>query len=456
MSTKDERDLARRLMGTKRFLKSRDERKRVGDAFCSSQNPHLKSTATLPSCKMPPATAISGSLKPPSGKCPLRATRETRQPKLQMESDGMTDSTIARKLVSAIGACALLLSSALQPALACTGIRLIAEDGTVVHARTLEFGLDLHSKIMIVPRGYARTGTTPDGKDGMKWKAKYASVGLDGAGLPVLFDGVNEKGLATGTFYFPTSAGYMPYAPSDAEKTIAQWEVGSYILENFASVDEVRASIGNVVVPSVVFAGWGFAPEAHYIVHDPTGKTVVIEYVDGKLNIHDDPLGVITNSPNFDWHMTNLRNYVNFSMINVPPIKLGTVVLKPFGQGTGMLGMPGDFTPPSRFVRAVAFSQSVLPSKTGHDAIIEAFHILNQFDIPKGSAREHAKDEHGNVVADYTLWTSAIDLKAKQYFFRTYDNSEIRMIDLMKMNLDAKDIVKISIEGDERIRPINP
>jgi choloylglycine hydrolase len=143
-------------------------------------------------------------------------------------------------------------------------------------------------------------------------------------------------------------------------------------------------------------------------------------------------------------------------MTNVPPIKLDTVVLKPFGQGTGMLGMPGDFTPPSRFVRAVAFSQSVLPSKTGHDAIIEAFHILNQFDIPKGAAREHDKDEHGNVVADYTLWTSASDLKAKRYFFRTYDNSEIRMIDLMKMNLGAKDIVKISIEGDEVIRPINP
>jgi choloylglycine hydrolase len=154
--------------------------------------------------------------------------------------------------------------------------------------------------------------------------------------------------------------------------------------------------------------------------------------------------------------MTNLRNYVNFSMTNVPPIKLGPVVLKPFGQGTGMLGMPGDFTPPSRFVRAVAFSQSVLPSKTGRDAVIQAFHILNQFDIPKGSARERDKDEHGNVVADYTLWTSAIDLKAKQYFFRTYDNSEIRMIDLMKMNLDAKDIVKLSIEGDEVIRPINP
>ncbi len=244
----------------------------------------------------------------------------------------------------------------------------------------------------MIPRGYARVGTTPDGKEGLKWKAKYASVGLNGAALPVLFDGVNEKGLATGTFYFPTSAGYMPYAPSDAGKTVAQWEVGSYILENFASVEEVKAHIGDIVFPSVVFAGWGFAPETHYIVQDSTGASIVIEYVGGKLHIHEAPLGVITNSPAFDWHMTNLRNYVNFSIDNVPPVKLGPIVLKPFGMGTGMLGLPGDFTPPSRFVRAVAFSQSVLPSKTGHDAVLEAFHILNQFDIPKGAAREHDND----------------------------------------------------------------
>ena len=402
---------------------------------------------------MAPAAAISGSSKPPSGKRPLRGTRDTPT-KLQMESDGMIDSIIARKLVSAIGAGALLLSGALQPALACTGIRLIAEDGTAVHARTLEFGLDLHSEIMMVPRGYARTGTTPDGKAGMKWKAKYASVGLNGAGLPVLFDGVNEKGLAAGTFYFPTSAGYMPYAPGDAEKTIAQWEVGSYILENFASVDEVRANIGNVVVPSVVFSGWGFAPEAHYIVHDPTGKSVVIEYVDGKLNIHDAPLGVITNSPTFDWHMTNLRNYVNFSMTNVSPVQLGPIKLVPTGQGSGMLGPPGDFTPPSRFVRAVAFSQSVFKSKTGDDAISMAFHVLNQFDIPKGSARDGEKDANGYIQADYTLWTAASDLKTRRYYFRTYDDSQTRVVDLTKMNVDGKDIVKMSIKGAGIIKPL--
>jgi len=199
---------------------------------------------------------------------------------------------------------------------ACTGIRLIAEDGTIIHARTMEFAIDIHSDVIMVPRGCVRTGTTPDGKEGLKWKAKYASVGLNGVGLPVLFDGLNEKGLAAGTFYFPTSAGYMPYTAADAGKTIAQWEVGSWILENFASVEEVKANIGNIVVPAVVFGGWGFAPEAHYIVHDASGKSIVIEYVGGKLNVYNNPLGVITNSPAFDWHMTNLRNYVNFSMTN--------------------------------------------------------------------------------------------------------------------------------------------
>src|SRR5438874_6965582 len=145
------------------------------------------------------------------------------------------------------------ISWLLDPAVhACTGIRLIAEDGTVIHARTMEFAIDIHSDVIMVPRGYARTGTTPDGKEGLKWKAKYASVGANGVGLPVLFDGLNEKGLAAGTFYFPTSAGYMPYTAADAGKTIAQWEVGSWILENFASVDEVKANIGNIVVPAVV------------------------------------------------------------------------------------------------------------------------------------------------------------------------------------------------------------
>ncbi|HEY1779992.1 MAG TPA: choloylglycine hydrolase family protein [Roseiarcus sp.] len=365
----------------------------------------------------------------------------------------MFASRFASKAAAIIATGALILSSAAD---ACTGIRLTAADGTVVHARTLEFAIDLHSDVLVSPRGFKRVGLTPDGQDGLTWKAKYASVGANGVGLPIIIDGVNEAGLAAGLFYFPTTAGYPDYTPADAAKTIAPWQLGSWILDNFASVDEVKANIGSILVAATVLKQWGFSPPVHAIVHDASGKSIVIEYVGGKLNVYDNPLGVITNSPGFDWHMTNLRNYVNFSLDNHPPIKLGSVKLEPFGQGSGMLGMPGDFTPPSRFVRAVAFSQSVLEPKTGDEAVLTAFHILNNFDIPKGSAREAEKDEHGNILADYTLWTAASDLKTKRYYFRTYEDSRIRMVDLMKMDLNAKDLVAFSMHGEEAIQQLNP
>lgn len=362
-----------------------------------------------------------------------------------------------RNIFLVVIVCALLLVSAAQPVLACTGIRLTADDGTVVCARTLEFGVDINSDVIVVPRGYTRTGTTPDGKPGLQWQAKYASMGANGMGMPVMIDGLNEKGLDVGLFFFPTTAGYMAYEPDNADKTIAPWEVGSWILDNFATVEEVKDNVKKIVVAGVVLESWGgLVPAAHYVVHDASGKSIVIEYIGGKLNIYDNPLGVMSNSPSFDWHMTNLRNYVNLSLTNVPSTELGSVTLTGFGQGTGMLGLPGDFTPPSRFVRAAVFSQSALSVETGEEAILQAFHILNNFDIPRGIAREQEKDEQGKIVADYTSWTSASDLKARCYYFRTYDNSQIRMADLMKMDLDAKDIVKFSMKGKEVIKPLNP
>lgn len=350
----------------------------------------------------------------------------------------------------------LMLPLAVLPAKSCTGIRLKAADGTFVHARTLEFATNLKSDVIVVPRGFARVGTTPDGKPGIEWKAKYASVGANGVGLPYIFDGVNEKGLAAGLFYFPTSAGYNSYAPSDAPNTLAPWQLGSWILENFASVAEVKNSIDKLVVPAVVFQAWGIAPEVHYAVQDSSGQSVVIEYVGGKLQWHENELGVITNSPTFDWHMTNLRNYLNFSVNNAPPVKLGTLTLAPFGQGSGMLGMPGDFTPPSRFVRAVAFTQSAFPTKTNREVVLQAFHILNNFDIPQGSTREQGSDSHGNETADYTQWTSVKDLKAKCFYFRTFQDSQIRMLDLSKFNLDAKEITTVSMQAEEPISNLSP
>lgn len=189
----------------------------------------------------------------------------------------MTQNQISKRLFTAVTTCALLLGLAAQSVHACTGIRLKAGDGTIVHARTLEFAVDLQSDVIMVPRGFIRTGTAPDGKEGLKWKTKYASLGANGVGLPFIFDGLNEKGLAVGTFYFPGTAGYMPYQAADAGKSIAPWEMGSWMLENFATVDEVKANVEKVVVPDVVLKAWGFAPPVHYVVHDASGKSIVIE-----------------------------------------------------------------------------------------------------------------------------------------------------------------------------------
>ena len=133
------------------------------------------------------------------------------------------ENAMLRRWIAAVAAAAFAFAPLL--AFACTGIRLTAADGSIVAARTLEFSIDLDSNVLVVPRGYARTGTTPDGKEGLKWTSKYASVGANGVGLPVIFDGFNEKGLYAGFFYFPTSAGYMPYAAADAGKTLEPWEL---------------------------------------------------------------------------------------------------------------------------------------------------------------------------------------------------------------------------------------
>jgi choloylglycine hydrolase len=183
-------------------------------------------------------------------------------------------------------------------------------------------------------------------------------------------------------------------------------------LGNFATVEEVKANFDKVVLLPVVLDAIKQAPPVHFVVHDRTGKSVVFEPIDRKLRIYDNPLGVVTNSPTFDWHMTNLRNYINLIAINVPQVDLDGLKLAQFGQGSGMHGLPGDFSPPSRLVRAVAFTQAAPRSETAQETVLQAFHILNNFDIPVGAVRD--LDEHGYTV-DYTLWTSVSDLKSLTY-----------------------------------------
>jgi choloylglycine hydrolase len=335
---------------------------------------------------------------------------------------------------------------------ACTGIRLKAKDGAVIYARSLEFATNLQSNVLVIPRNMKFTGTTLGGDAGIHWQTKYAMVGANAFNMPQISDGLNEKGLAVGIFYMPGFTKYQAVDAAHVNNSLASWELPLYLLSNCATVKEAVAAARGVLVSDVTLKDIDFIPTFHYVVHDADGHSAVLEYTNGELKVYDDPLGVVTNAPTFDWQMTNLGNYVNLRTNNVASEDMGGVKISAFGQGSGMLGLPGDFTPPSRFVRAVAFSQSALPVETALEGVLQAFHILNQFDIPKGSART---TENGKTWADYTMWTSASDLKNHRYYFHTFENRRIRMVDLGKMDLNAKDIKTFPMNQQEAIEDLS-
>ncbi len=350
----------------------------------------------------------------------------------------------------AVLAAALAFAS---PAQACTGIRLVAKDGGVAPGRTLEFGVDLESDVIIIPKGTAITGSTPDGGKGIAYTTKFGAVGANGAGLPDIIDGINDQGLYVGLFYFPGYGSFAETTKENAARALAPYEYGTWLLGNFASVDEVKANFEKVVVVPVVVDAIKEAPPVHFVIHDRSGKSVVIEPADHGLKIYDNPLGVLTNAPTFDWHMTNLRNYINLTATNVPPVDLSGLKLAQFGQGSGMRGLPGDFTPPSRLARAVAFSQAAPQPQTAPEAVLQVFHILNNFDIPYGAVR----DAHDGLKhADYTLWTSAADLKNLKWYFKTFNDQSIRSVDLGTAVAAAKGKIRyIKMDSKQPVRDVS-
>ena len=321
---------------------------------------------------------------------------------------------------------------------ACTGIKLSAKDGSTVYGRTMEWGtFDLHSRIAIVPRGHSFNGLTPDGQNGKEWKAKYGFAGLDMLGRDLLADGMNEKGLAAGLFYHPGYATYMKYDKAQAGNSVTAVDIVSYILSQYATVDEVKSAMEQVRVVPVVEKAIGIPVQGHWMVTDVSGKSIVIEFTDGKMKIHKNPLGVITNSPTYDWHMTNLRNYVNLSAVALPSKNIEDLDFAPLGGGSGMIGLPGDNTPPSRFVRAVAWTQTARPTETSGETVYELLRILDSFNVPLGSAEGSGQPSSLEGMRSSTIWTTAWDLSDKILYFHTQHNRRVRKLDVRSLNFSG-------------------
>ena len=326
----------------------------------------------------------------------------------------------------------------LTTANACTGITLKAKDGAVVYGRTLEWGtFDMRSQIRVIPRGHRFVGTTPKGENGIAWIGRYGIVGVDLLENPYFADAMNEKGLVVGVFYHPGFAVYVEYDPAMAGRSMAPTDVAQYILSNFATIAEVRQGLGKVTVVNTVEPALGFPAPVHLLVSEPTGKQVVIEFLNGTVRFNEAPLGVLTNAPTYDWHMVNLRNYLNLSAVALPSKSIDKLDFSPLGGGSGMIGLPGDYTPPSRFVRAVAFSQTARPTDDGPETIYEIFRILDNFNVPLGAAESSGQAEDLAGMRSATLWTIAHDLKNKVFYYHTQHNRLVRKVDVGSLDFGS-------------------
>ena len=323
------------------------------------------------------------------------------------------------------------LSATQSPVDACTGITLKSKDGATVTARTIEWAASvMNTFYVVVPRNQMQQSLTPQGENGLKFTSKHGYVGLAVEQKEYIVEGMNEKGLAAGLFYFPNYGKYQPFDEGEKDKCLADFQVVAYVLGECATIDEVKEALQKVRIINIDPR----SSTVHWRITEPSGRQIVLEIVDERLHFYENKLGVLTNSPGLEWHWTNLNNYLNLTPGAVPEHAFGSIVIPPFGGGSGMLGLPGDVTSPSRFIRATFYQITAPQQDTSRQTVFQAFHILNNFDIPVG-----IQFPMGKAPADVpsaTQFTAASDTHERLLYYKTMYNNNIRCIDLKNIDFE--------------------
>ncbi|MDO8731712.1 MAG: linear amide C-N hydrolase [Actinomycetota bacterium] len=304
-----------------------------------------------------------------------------------------------------------------------------AKDGSVVVGRSLEFPTAMPTALAVLPSDFQGSSlAVPGAVAGKSWKAKFGVVGMCGFGNPAwLLDGLNTEGLSAHLLYMP--GGYCTYQlPKGDGSDVSEVDLIALLLGTCSSVAEAKQAMLSVNVVGVD-PGMGFVPPIHCLVHDATAS-IAIEFHSDGMRILDNPMGVATNSPYLDWHLTNVQNYVGLSNQNPTGIKLDGQSFAAIGQGQGLKGLPGDYTPPARFVRALAMVELAEQAKDSRETEQLALHILNSFDIPPGLIQEEGA---GGVLTDeVTVWDTIVNLTAGRFAFRTVSDPTVYVVDLAR------------------------
>ena len=315
----------------------------------------------------------------------------------------------------------------------CTGIRFSDDGGADVYlARNLDWTEGYGERVVLTP-----TGWTPRSPFGAVPRIRHATLGMGivEKGTPLYFDCGNDAGLAVAGLNFPGYAAYAP-GPVEGATNVAAYELPLWIASQFADVDEVVAALEGVVVVDEPIDERYPSSLLHWIVGDAT-RAVVLEHTSDGMHVFDDDVDVLANQPGFAWHHENLRNYLNASPEFPEESVLGRARLAPFGSGSHMRGIPGDYYSPSRFVRA-AYVNAHYPAKASEvENVSRAFHTLQQVAMVDGCAAM------GSGEFERTIYTGLFSSRTTTYYWNTYDDPAVRGVRMADHSPDGTELVVV-------------
>jgi choloylglycine hydrolase len=315
----------------------------------------------------------------------------------------------------------------------------------------MDFADSYGAQIMVIPRGYPIIPAGITSLPPVKSQYAQAAMGVVTGKGPLVYvlDGVNEHGLGGANFYYPGYACYNSGEQPGRQKLDPSLAI-QYMLAFCKNLDEVEDCFRNRItltpVPSEVI---DVVPPLHYFFADVSGEAMVVEPDADGIKVYCNTVGVLTNAPGYLWQETNLRNHLSINPLPHKPLQMGNSLIEPLSLNSGTWGLPGDYTSTSRFVRAAYLKQFITEPKNEEEGVTAAMHILSALEVPRGVVR-NSKGEAG-----HTVYSTALALESRVYYFHHYNDRRIGALSLMKENLDSPDLKCWKWTTGQDIRQLN-
>ncbi|MGO2131929.1 MAG: linear amide C-N hydrolase [Halomonas sp.] len=359
----------------------------------------------------------------------------------------------------------------------CTSLLYTDASGAPYAGRTMELPMQLPYEATFFPKGTEFSSKAGD-QPALTFEGKYSLMSLT-VPDPVTKDlkvveGMNDQGLSFSVLAFASTEGPKDMVTKTTE-VLAAIDLGAWALSQFKTVAEVKAALEEqpVLVTALLPLGI-FKTPFHYTLHDSNGDSIVIEFSNGQQNVIDNPIGVMTNGPEFSWHMTNLNNYTFMDNRDQSSLELNGVHFEQPDSGIATVALPASNTSVGRFVRAVYYSQFAEKAETPEKAVTTLAHVMNNFDRPRGITMDNrytgeianitapGVEGHKMYTSEYTSWTALSDLRQLQFSVRSYDAMNYINFDLaaLKNETDKKSIALDKIPaaitaGNEALKTVN-